>query len=489
LFKKYIPAVKKLSAAGWEPITLARSDDPAVWVERFRDLLTVMNGSAARASATVEYEIGHIWHLPAESSIEVIDIVRGRTVAEVKTALSIRFPVDLEPGEARALEFKLRMGARASSEPPRIPVLAWIGPPPNETTLERYCELADCGFTHSFTGFPDAASAAGALDVAGGAGVKLFLSCPDLHQKPEETVRRFKQHPALGGWFLRDEPSAADFPALADWVRKIQSVDPDRPIYINLFPNYASEGQLGCKTYREHVERFVKEVPVPVISFDHYPVVGATLRPEWYENLEIIAGAARSVAKPFWAFSLSVAHGPYPVPTLAHLRLQVFSDLAYGAQAIQYFTYWTPKDSSWDFNTAPIDVGGKRTHVYDLVRKVNGEIRGLSPVFLGARVVRVGHLGDPIPRGTSPFAPEPPVKAVATGGAGALVSLLSSGPRRYLAVVNRQLAGPMALAIELDGSRRVERIGKDGGASAVEGGTLRTNVEPGDLAILGWREE
>lgn len=42
---------------------------------------------------------------------------------------------------------------------------------------------------------------------------------------------------------------------------------------------------------------------------------------------------------PFWAFALALSHKLdnthfYRIPTLAELRLQVFSNLAYGAQAI-----------------------------------------------------------------------------------------------------------------------------------------------------------
>jgi len=35
LFKKYIPWIQKLSAAGWQPVTLARSDNPQIRLERF----------------------------------------------------------------------------------------------------------------------------------------------------------------------------------------------------------------------------------------------------------------------------------------------------------------------------------------------------------------------------------------------------------------------------------------------------------------------
>lgn len=79
--------------------------------------------------------------------------------------------------------------------------------------------------------------------------------------------------------------------------------------------DYANEQQLGTKTYQEHVDLFINEVPVQLLSFDHYPVIGDSLRPEWYQNLEIFSEAARKANKPFWAFALAVAHGPITAGT------------------------------------------------------------------------------------------------------------------------------------------------------------------------------
>ncbi|MDQ2688540.1 MAG: hypothetical protein M3Y28_11815, partial [Armatimonadota bacterium] len=53
LFTTYIPAIKRLSAAGWEPVTDARSDNPHVYVERYgKTYLTVLNDSHTTAQAT-----------------------------------------------------------------------------------------------------------------------------------------------------------------------------------------------------------------------------------------------------------------------------------------------------------------------------------------------------------------------------------------------------------------------------------------------------
>ncbi|HTE18467.1 MAG TPA: beta-galactosidase [Armatimonadota bacterium] len=377
--------------------------------------------------------------------------------------------------------------AGGAAPPPRerIPIHAWMGPPAEETTVERYRELADCGFTQNFSHFPNIESTVRELDVAREAGIQQIVSTPELESDPEGTSRRLKDHPALAGYHLRDEPSAADFPALAKWVKRIQSVDPEHGCYINLFPNYAGPSQLGTATYQEHVDRFLAEVPVPYLSFDHYPVTTGGLRPEFYENLEIISKAARNARKPFWAFVLAVAHDPYPIARLEHMRLQAFSNLAYGAECIQYFTYWTPVSTVWNFHQAPIE-GGQRTRVYNRVKQMNREIQALAPVFVGARVARIGHTGT-LPRGTTPYQPEAPVTGLRTNGEGAVVSLLEEGRSRHLVIVNRDYRQPLSLAVSFDGSVRVQRLKKDGTA-AKAGRQYSGEVAPGDIAAFRWTQ-
>ncbi|APW59053.1 hypothetical protein [Paludisphaera borealis] len=57
LFRKYLPLCKTIAEAGWEPITLARSSDDHVHVERYGDLgpryLTVFNDGPEKRSETI----------------------------------------------------------------------------------------------------------------------------------------------------------------------------------------------------------------------------------------------------------------------------------------------------------------------------------------------------------------------------------------------------------------------------------------------------
>ncbi|HWB03304.1 MAG TPA: beta-galactosidase [Verrucomicrobiales bacterium] len=375
--------------------------------------------------------------------------------------------------------------AKPPAPPERIPVLAWGGPPQGETSAARYRELAEAGFTHNYSGFSSLEKMQEALDVAKAAGIKQFVSIPELEKSPEEVGRALRAHPALAGYYLRDEPSASDFEKLAAWAKRITAVDPDHPCYINLFPNYATPAQLGSATYREHLDVFIAKVPVPILSFDHYPVVGKSLRPEWYENLELVSAAARKSGKPFWAFALAVAHDPYPVATLEHLRLQVFSNLAYGAQGIQYFTYWTSKSDVWNFHEAPISVDGKKTVVYDRVRQVNDEIKNLSAVFKGATVSRPGHTGT-LPRGTQAYQPAAPVTKVETSGTGAVISHLVKGAQRAVVLVNRDFLQPMPFTLTFDGTLGLREFRKDGTTADIAGREWKRDLAPGDIAVVVW---
>ena len=57
LFKRYVPLSKRVAEAGWEPVTLARSGDEHVYVERFgRRYLTVFNDGPQRRTATITLE-------------------------------------------------------------------------------------------------------------------------------------------------------------------------------------------------------------------------------------------------------------------------------------------------------------------------------------------------------------------------------------------------------------------------------------------------
>ncbi|MDR1602676.1 MAG: beta-galactosidase [Tannerella sp.] len=378
-----------------------------------------------------------------------------------------------------------------------IPVITYGGVP--EGTVERYREMKEAGIDICWA-WTSIADAPKALDNAHKAGVKLLLSSGELKTDVENAVKSVMNHPALAGYVLADEPPTGEFKSLSEWVKKIQAVDSKHFCYINLLPNYATFHQLGMgdkelygvPSYREYLEVFVREVPVTVLSFDHYPVIeeeGALrLREQWYANLEDIRSVSQKHGLPFWAYTLSVAHRIYPVPTVAELRLQMYSNLAYGAQALQYFAY--SGAGYEDYHHSPVSYG-KRTEVYDRIKLVNHEIKALSGVFLNSKVAGVWHTGKftPSPWVTARLQEEnppamPPVKLLHTEGEGAVVSLLEKGNSHFLVIVNRDFQQPMKLTLAVDDS--VKKILKDGTVVPANIYASTMEVEPGDAVIYTW---
>lgn len=83
LWKKYVPVIKALSAAGWEPITYARSDNPEVYVERFGEpggslYLTLFNDSHERQTATISLDTETLGL--AAGDAEINEVLGGQTM-------------------------------------------------------------------------------------------------------------------------------------------------------------------------------------------------------------------------------------------------------------------------------------------------------------------------------------------------------------------------------------------------------------------------
>jgi hypothetical protein len=362
----------------------------------------------------------------------------------------------------------------------QIPVLAWSGIPPYLSSPGRFNELKEAGFTHHLQLYSTFADTQVALDCAQGAGIKMVMNPIG---SVDTYMQTFRNHPALEAYYLSDEPGAWQFADLANKIQTIRYMDRRHWCYINLLPNYASPQQWGVSSYESYVNTFLETVPVEVLSFDHYPILSSGVRPGFYKNLDVISTAAREKNIPFWGFALSVGHYDYPVPTLTHLRHEIYSHLAYGAQGIQYFTYWTVSN---DFQQAPIALNGERTPTYQVVQSMNQELKGVGHIFRGARILSIGHTGAVLPEGTAPYVPLSPIISLTTQGDGAVVSRLVNDRTWYLSVVNRDIHNVMGLNLTVDTGRGISKVAKEGSATALGSATVSYTVDPGDILVLKW---
>jgi len=117
-------------------------------------------------------------------------------------------------------------------------------------------------------------------------------------------IERVKGHPALYSYYLIDEPNASRFPEFGRLVAYLREKDPARMAYINLFPTYATNEQLGntgdvVTAYTEHLRQFVDIVRPDLISYDHYHFTAKGDNGQYFLNLALIREAALKAGVPF----------------------------------------------------------------------------------------------------------------------------------------------------------------------------------------------
>ena len=110
LFQKYIPLVQRLSAAGWEPVTWARSDRSDVWLERFgRTYLTVLNSKDAPASTLVHIDAARFFPGAARRGAQVVvhDVSSGKDLATLPLSAAVSIRLTLAGQETQVLSLRL----------------------------------------------------------------------------------------------------------------------------------------------------------------------------------------------------------------------------------------------------------------------------------------------------------------------------------------------------------------------------------------------
>lgn len=285
--------------------------------------------------------------------------------------------------------------AQETVPPEQFAILPWGGTPGDPAVLET---IRDCGF--NLAGFV----APEALDAVQAAGLKALVTDGSCHvgdaeanlddaeitRRVEALVARVKGHPAVYGYYLRDEPSTRPFAGLGKWAAAFEKAHPGALPYINLFPNYASPAQLGAASYEEYLDQFVATVKPRFISYDHYALMDdGSLRGGYFQNLEAVRRTALANNLPFWNIVLSNAHFHYAEPSPGGLRFQAYTTLAYGARGISYFTYFAPHVGN--YRLAPIDQFGHKTPTWDMLRNVNLQIQRLAPTYVTLKSVGVFH--------------------------------------------------------------------------------------------------
>ena len=185
------------------------------------------------------------------------------------------------------------------------PIVTYYAGPPMSDGVAR--QMAEGGFNVVWCGESD-------LDLLQRQGLRgmlhdgllrpATLDSAEERERLDALIARVCKHPALYSYFITDEPGAAAFPGLGQLVAYLRQRDPGRMAYINLFPTYANNQQLGTTgdtvtAYREHLRQYLDVVKPALVSYDHYQFMVGHDTQQYFLNLQMIRDAAQSRGLPF----------------------------------------------------------------------------------------------------------------------------------------------------------------------------------------------
>jgi hypothetical protein len=369
----------------------------------------------------------------------------------------------------------------------------WCGPPLDQLDDQRAAQIAAAGF--NLIGAPcegptDVSANLAALAVAERHGLRLLVAdhrfepaaveVEGWEQPLVQAVDQYRSHPAIGGYFVFDEPNADQFEAVGAVVAELRKADPRHLAYVNLLPDYVVPRDLRAESYEEYVERFITEVHPQLLSFDYYPFGRRRDRSTFFANLAVIRAAALRHHLPFLLVALATPHGPYRNPNRAELAWQLNHALAFGARGFSYFTYWTPPPGREKFRNGLI-AGGRRTLHYYQAMALNRQALHIAAQLTDFQSLAVAdaraEIGPGFPIGPiRSLGAEPITVGLFTAADGRLAALLVNRDYRYGTWARLQLNTDALPPRVFDADRGTWR-------KATE---LRWLLPPGGALLLRW---
>lgn len=341
-----------------------------------------------------------------------------------------------------------------------FPIMAWNWAPKDRAVLQKMREagLTVAGFVAPET--LNACRAAGLKAIVSDARTSGYdwnnVDEAKARKNVASLVAKVGRHPAVYGYYLRDEPNAAMFPGLAKVANLIRELSPGKWPYINLFPDYANADQLGTLNYAEHLERFIATCHPAILSYDNYSLLDdGSVRQSYWSNLEAVRAASKRHHLEFWNIVLATAHFSYRELNAADFRFQVYTTLAYGGRGLSYFTYFTP--TTGNYRMGAIDQFGHQTPTWYFMQHVNLQVQRLAPTLLQLASDAVYHFGQ-VPAGACGPPPNSLVSSV--GGDSFLVGdFTHRDGSRYVMIVNKDLAKSHPCSPEYrQAPRRVQHV-------------------------------
>lgn len=204
----------------------------------------------------------------------------------------------------------------------------------------------------------------------------------------------YESMPFIG---MADEPHYKHFDLVASWIPRYEKQYGDKVFYVNLFPEYVGETELGGYTYNKYVKDYCDKVLKKLsgekwLAMDYYPYSynessqsNGEMFYSWLHNLAIMQTNLKTIENGHMILHFQtcsflgnrVVYEP-------DIRQQLYMNLAFGAEMINCYSYAKPigNELHGDDKISMIDENGNPTHIYYSVQNVIKEARLFEEVYL-----------------------------------------------------------------------------------------------------------
>lgn len=291
------------------------------------------------------------------------------------------------------------------------------------------------------------------LRLAGKCNLRMFVADPRVNGTKadiEAMISIYRKFPATSGYYIIDEPNLKGIEDAARKYKTILKSDDQAAPYVNLLPLWA------VPNYATYVDQWIEtcgKENLKYLSFDCYPFMAdGSFRNSYYSNLDVIrkAGLKNDVKTSCYLQSVGIPKA-YRRPSVADLRLNVYSCLAYGIKNAVWFTYWTPTNRGEVFTNAIIDSCGQKTDLYLPFKQLNHQMKQLGKTLISLDAVNVYHTGTKIPEGAEKLPPGFIVSPVNPETELIVTSFIQKNTHhKYVMVVNKSMEKPEIIRMNID---------------------------------------
>lgn len=314
--------------------------------------------------------------------------------------------------------FLLFFSCATENSEQQIPIMVWYGPSVEHVSRADLFSIRDAGFNRCLIDLRKSELNIKALGLADSIGLGLILTDRAVERyksgedstlfKIDSLVTVYNSYKTSWSCFLSNKPGIDDFPSISTLIDYFHSKHSPHHYFIHAHPEYASVAALDTTIYADYVALLVARLKPPFISYEHFGIVNETLRPEFFSNLAKVRQVSLDYDVPFWAYTLLVSFNGHPEVQHSHVRVQLYSGLAYGAKGIQYYSFRPPSDNFYEYGDAMLSHEGDRTKAYSFIRLINSEIQKLGPTLMRLQSTAV-FFSDPVPAGGIAFKPGLPI--------------------------------------------------------------------------------